>query len=243
MVRIFGTLISVFLFSSCAWDYVSENRTQALPPYYVIESKHGFEIVYDPHATHSVKEYYISGSVILNGSYFWTTASGSYYPAGLWEHPWSTCCTLFPEDANPISTVPNFSDPNLSYIVGVSSGGVISIFPREALKRNAWPYTYAFQAWPLILSWNILQSFWDSWHANEPHERTLIGKTNAGKIYFFIFTEPKTLNGVGKSIQKDFSHDPITLLNLDGGPSTAYYDGIHGFRENEKLPILIRVQP
>lgn len=237
------SFLLLFGFSACSGNPWEIQESMLIPAYFSIEAKHGFEIVYDPNPSKTIKESYISGSVILNGSYFWMTASGSYYPAGLWEHPWSTCCTLFPEDANPISRVPNLSDPNLTYIVGVSSGGVISIFPREAFKRNAWPYTYAFQAWPLILSWNILQSFWDSWHANEPHERTLLGVTISGKTYFFVFTTPKTLLEVGKTIQQQFLYDPITLLNLDGWPSTAYYDGIHGFRENEKLPILIRIQP
>jgi hypothetical protein len=32
------------------------------------------------------------------------------------------------------------------------------------------------------------------------------------------------------------------VINLDGWPSTAYYDGEKWFRENEKLPIIFRIK-
>jgi hypothetical protein len=35
-----------------------------------------------------------------------------------------------------------------------------------------------------------------------------------------------------------FSRDPITVINLDGGPSTAFFDGKNGFRSDKKLPIV-----
>ena len=85
----------------------------------------------------------------------------------------------------------------------------------------------AFQAGPLVLSGNILQDFGQSWHARESHERTLIGKTKTGKVYFFISRQQLSLSQIGEQIARDprFQQDPITVLNLDGGPSTAYFDG------------------
>lgn len=243
-MNIFLKSILIFLLivlSACTWNTISNHATPVWPSYYVVEAKHGFEIVYDPQATHSVKEYYESGTFILNGSYFWTTASGWYYPAGLWRHPTKSCCTFSLDTGSPIPSGLNLDDPNLAYVVWVSIDNSVTIIPRESFQESTGSYRYTFQAGPLVLSGNMLQAFPHSWHANESHERTLMGKTDSGRIYFFVFTEPKTLSEVGKSIQTEFSHDPITLINLDGWPSTAYYDGTYGFRENENLPIILRV--
>lgn len=238
-------LVVAFILSSCSFWVSSpiQNIQNPPPAYFFTEAKHGFEIFYDSQASKSVKEYYTSGSMVINGSYFWKTASGLYYPAWLWEDTKHACCHLFLDDGTDISTQPNSEDPNLSYIVWISDTQNIKIFPRERFKENAWPYKYSFQAWPLVLSGNVLQDFSRSWHANEPHERTLIGKTQSGKIFFFTFTRPIELAEVWKVIYSSFRDDPITLLNLDGWPSTAYYDGTYGFNEHAKLPIIIRINP
>jgi hypothetical protein len=52
-----------------------------------------------------------------------------------------------------------------------------------------------------------------------------MGVTEEGKIYFFIFPLKITLRNATEQIQKKFSTEAITLMNLDGGPSTAYFDG------------------
>ncbi len=210
---------------------------------------HGFDVFYDSWAAKSIKEYYISWSIVLNGSYFGVTDFGAYYPAGLWEWENIICCWLYLQNPHGtganISTVPDYSDPNLSHIVGVSLSWWVNIFPRSELKRNAWPYKNAFQAWPLVLSGNILQTFWDSWHANWQHERTLLGVTKNWLVYLFVSIDEVSLSEVGQKILElaEFRDDPITVINLDGGPSTAYYDGRNWFRENVKLPIIFRIKP
>lgn len=77
---------------------------------------------------------------------------------------------------------------------------------------------FAFQSGPLVLSGNILQDFGESWHAYGKHERTLIGKTDSGRIFFFIFPQKITLTDVARDILLEplFQKDPLTLLNLDG---------------------------
>lgn len=243
MIRILIFFISLILLTSCSWEFLPPSQDIESHDYvHVFEAKNGFEIVFDSGTTKTVSEYHTSGSIILNGSYFWVTEKRVYYPAGLWVE-------------NGIEKSPmNMTDPNLSHIVYKNNWGIY-IYPNHywvSKTKSTWSFIdgqfsaedSAIQAWPLVLSGNILQPLWDSWHARGPHERTLIGKTQSGKVYFFIFEKPVTLPQVADIIVQDdrFAIDPITLLNLDGWPSTAYYDGENGFRENAKLPIIFRIR-
>lgn len=228
------------LLTSCSWDFLPPSQDIQSHDYvHVIEAKDGFEILFDSGATKKVSEYYTSWSIVINGSYFWVTESWVYYPAGYWEIARQPI--VIPDiwkQTNPV-----YNDPNITHFVGIT-GSAIDIFSNK--EYYGWPEIYdsMFQSWPLVLSGNILQPFSDSWHARGPHERTLLGKTQSGKVYFFIFEKPVSLTEVADIIVKDdrFTIDPITLLNLDGWPSTAYYDGENGFRENAKLPIIFLIR-
>jgi hypothetical protein len=95
----------------------------------------------------------------------------------------------------------------------------VTIFPNKDLLYMKWGSgDNAFQAGPLVLSDNILQDFGQSWHAREPHERTLIGRTISGKVYFFLSRKQISLTRAGEIISNNpiFQSDPITVLNLDG---------------------------
>lgn len=230
-------LICVLLLSACS---AVTQPVAIVPPWdelITIEAPHGFEILFDSGATYTARDLYISGSMVLNGSYFWVTDSWVYYPAGLWI-----------EEGRGISWL-QLHDPNLSHGV-FFSGNQMEIVSNNQTKSwiascLAMTDCKAFQAGPLVLSGGIIQDFWDSWHARESHERTLIGKTQSGKVYFFVSPQKKSLTQAGQKVLSDprFQHDPITVLNLDGWPSTAYFDGVRGFHENKKLPIFFRINP
>jgi uncharacterized protein YigE (DUF2233 family) len=205
-----------------------------------IESPHGFEVFFDSGATHTARDIYTPGSTVINWSYFWVTDSWLYYPAGLWSK--NGQAIVMPSIWKQLTPV--YDDPNITHFVGIS-WSELKIFANSEFRRNSGPYDFSFQAGPLVLSGNILQDFGKSWHANGQHERTLIGKTQSGKVYFFVSRKQLSLIEIGEQIRLDprFWQDPITVLNLDGWPSTAYYDGIHGFREDKKLPIFTRINP
>lgn len=229
----------LFFLTGCSlWVLKTDSPSPMSADFYLFEATHGFEIFYDSGATKSIQEYYQTGSIVINGSYFGGTKPGTYYPAGLWienkkiKHPQMN------------------NDPNITHtIFYMNYGNSVSIIKNSdtiemipiCLQNPAG--CFAFQSWPLVLSGNILQNFWDSWHANSKHERTLIGKTQNGKIYFFVSTFPRSLQEIWEKILTEdrFIQDPITVLNLDGGPSTAYYDGERWFRSNKKLPIVFRI--
>lgn len=230
----------IFILAGCTSQTVVSVATVPMESHFItFEASHGFEIFYDSGATKTIQEYYETGSVVLNGSYFGWTTSGEYYPAWLWiehhilQHP------IEQHDAN-ISHMVFYRDYGNSISIIPNSESKLEI-PRCLDNRAG---CIAFQAWPLVLSGNILQDFGFSWHANEPHERTLIWKTQSGKIFFFISTTPITLRDAGDIILKDsrFTIDPITVLNLDGWPSTAFFDGVDWFRRDKKLPIIFRIK-
>ena len=226
----------IFLLASCTQISSSVSIVPIWDEMIVIAAPHGFEIFFDSGATHTARDLYISGSTVINGSYFWVTDSRAYYPAGLWRSG--------TDETSPAI----FDDPNITHVVRISHSEPqrVTIFPnKDLLFMKWWGEDDAFQAGPLVLSGNTLQDFWDSWHARESHERTLIGQTASGKVYFFISGQQLSLSQIGEQIARDprFQQDQITVLNLDGGPSTAYYDGTLAFRENKNLPIFIRINP
>ncbi len=229
-------LISIFLLASCAWKnpYHQRENISSNPDFLVFEAKNDFDELYDSGATKSVKELYTPGSVMLNGSYFWLTDSGAYFPAWLWI-----------EDGRKFSEM-RTDDPNLSMVVS-KCGTQWHIDSNDSwwkwLCKN-W-YTYAFQAWPLVLNkgW-VASSFSGSWHADASHGRTMMRLTHDNRIYFFIFPKKVSLRMAWEAIMKShqFERTDIDVVNLDGWPSTAYFDGNVGFNENSKFPIVIRIR-
>lgn len=237
-------IISVFIFIVAiliALVYITREWKESYHTFHTFEAKNGFEIFFDPNAEKELKQYYKSWTVVINGSYFWMTDSWAYYPAGIWNIKWND---YFKDQIDR-------EDPNLSHIALYDHAGWTVLFLSnegelpECAKRNEKSGSLqelecsTFQAWPLVLSWWSIPDFSKSWHANESHERTLMGTTEEGKIYFFVFTEKVTLKEAWESIQHSFQNEWITLLNLDGGPSTAYFDGRNGFWESKKLPIIL----
>lgn len=229
-----GVFYPVILLSACS---LGTQPILTLPPWdhlIAIESLSGFDIFYNSWATHTARDLYVSGSIVINGSYFWVTDSGIYYPAGLWR-------------SGIIESSPAiFDDPNITHVVRIShtEPQSVTIFPnKHLLYMKLGSGDDAFQAGPLVLSSCIAQDFWDSWHARGAYEQTLIWKTQSGKVYFFVSPKKITLTQSGEQIVSDprFQNDPITLLNLDGWASTAYFDWIYWFREDKKLPIFFRL--
>ncbi len=234
-------LLPFLLFlTACSLDSQPIAITPLWDEMITIEAPHGFEVFFDSGATHTARDLYISGSTMINGSYFGQTDSGVYYPAWYWEKfRQSMMIPGIWKQLNPV-----YDDPNITHFVGIS-GSTIDIIANNDYYGRAGIYEHMFQSGPLVLSGNTLQDFGQSWHAGESHERTLIGKTKTGKVYFFISRKQLSLSQIGEQIARDprFQQDPITVLNLDGGPSTAYYDGTLAFRENKNLPIFIRINP
>lgn len=224
--------------------FLDTNDVPVGDAFLTIEAINGFEIIFDPLASKELREYHQSGTVVINGSYFMTTSSGGYLPAGLWNIKWQK----YYQDTL------DRGDPNLSHIVLYDhAGGMVLFFENgvelpPCAKRNTKSpdpssslECSTFQAGPLLYSSDGYADLSRSWHASEEHERTIMGVTEEWKIYFFIFPLKITLKNATEQIQKKFSTEAITLLNLDGGPSTSYFDGKEGYWQFKKIPIILRI--
>ena len=61
----------LLLLTSCSSILLPEPQDiEVISGSYVIEASDGFDILYDSGATKMVREYFSSGSIIINGSYF-----------------------------------------------------------------------------------------------------------------------------------------------------------------------------
>ena len=230
----FLLLLSLILVS-CSQDVSRVHETWSWDGFRFFSAS-DFDILYDSWATRSVRDLYTTGSTLINGSYFGVTASGVYFPAWLWMTEGKTFSDLMTDD------------PNLTHVIS-QCDRKWSIISNEAWLKSfctSW-YARAFQAGPLVINeWQIAWDFGNSWHASGKYERTLLGLDHAtGQMYFFVFSSGVSLKEASKNILADplFSaQNSLDVINLDGWPSTAYYDGEKWFRENEKLPIIFRIK-
>jgi hypothetical protein len=241
MFKCIAFLIFLML-SSCSMSHPSPEATWiSEPDFQYFEASRGFDISYDSGATRSIREYYTSGTVILNGSYFGWTVPGEYYPAWLWiDHT---------VEKYPLQ----LDDPNLSHVVA-QCGQELRIIANITWQKSPCKESiFAFQAWPIIAlnSINVYQfpaeyHIQKSWHTDEKHARTILWyDTDTHQIFFFVFTTSVSLQWAGEHIlaHPAFHYrENLTLLNLDGWPSTAYYSGQWWFHSDKKLPIIFKIR-
>ena len=111
------------------------------------------------------------------------------------------------------------------------------------------PGITAFQTGPAVLRDNQLQTgeINGSINGNGVHLRTLLGYTDDGTLFVVVTTRPGTLAAIGEVLLDDsvFSSRKISVINLDGGPSTAFYSQRHAefnFNAGKVLPLIIGVK-
>jgi hypothetical protein len=69
-------LLSLIFLTACSISHPGSSEE-----FISFEARNGFEIFFDSGATKPLKDYSITGSIVINGPYFGVTSSGSYYPA------------------------------------------------------------------------------------------------------------------------------------------------------------------
>lgn len=120
-------------------------------------------------------------------------------------------------------------DRQLTHIMSINTKGkVANISPASALPDD-YPrpdYTYT-QSGPLILSRGepALSSIATSLNGTDAYKRTAIGVTDAGDTVIVIAKTPRTLPELALIVLEinDYRERRLTLLNFDGGPSTAVH--------------------
>lgn len=123
----------------------------------------------------------------------------------------------------------------------ISSTGPTSIASVHTLTQESLQTArLGFQAGPLLIqSGSVVVQDSVSWHAGSTHERTAIGIDSNQKLSWFTSQKPMTLRDFSNEIHQREPQIQI-LLNLDGGPSTAYFtSGGASFREGKLLPFFL----
>lgn len=171
--------------------------------------------------------------VAINGSYFTPT----YEHAGL--------LYLNQETVVPLAR----RDEQLSAIVSLLDQS-LQITPALEFNTSTLPSTtFAFQTGPQLIAENRLVStaIDNSLNGHGEYQRTLLGFTQSGQTFLAIITTRKTLTEIANKLLslKLFNNDTISVVNLDGGPSTALYAPEKPeleFRATKYLPIVIGIR-
>lgn len=169
----------------------------------------------------------------INGSYF----TPEYTHAGLFYK-------------NNTTTVPLAKlDRQVSAVVLIASTSVQFVSVHEFDPQMLASSTMAFQTGPLVISNNTIAttSIDNSLNGQGSYLRTLLGTTESGHAFFVTIRTRKNLSEIARTVLslKLFANDTISVVNLDGGPSTALYSPEIpelNFRETKYLPIIIGVR-
>ncbi len=107
----------------------------------------------------------------------------------------------------------------------------------------------AFQTGPLIIQNNIVQNTYidSSPNGTGSYLRTVLGITKSGKRFFATVTIPNDLKSIAKKLLELplFKDEIISVVNLDGGSSTAMFSSENNdfnFRTYKQLPIILGVK-
>lgn len=175
-----------------------------------------------------------NNQVVINGGYFTETKA---YIGLLWDGQ-----TRFAplSASNPQATHVAHFNKNSKLLDFISS----SEFTNSDFQDNS-DHIY-FQTGPIIIDRNEVQNtFIDrSLNGNQSSLRSFIGFTESGKIFVGTTSQGYDLRSLGKMlITKDFFEgEVISVINLDGGSSTALYSAENpeiSFRDFKELPYLI----
>ncbi|MEP7103388.1 MAG: phosphodiester glycosidase family protein [Candidatus Dojkabacteria bacterium] len=175
-----------------------------------------------------------SDQIVVNGGYF---AEDKSYIGLLWDG--SNQLGSLSKDNQQATHIVNFN--KISGKLTFKSD--LDFTPKDLIENSDNIY---FQTGPLIIDNNELQtSLIDhSLNGNQSSLRSFIGYTSSGRIFVGITTQGYDLRQLGeKLLSKDFFEgETISVVNLDGGSSTAIYSQENAevsFRDFKTLPYLI----
>jgi uncharacterized protein YigE (DUF2233 family) len=207
------TNVAAFVWSQCAGGTVwIVETTRPLAPFH-------FEGTVPPlrqHATTVANEF----ALVFNGAYH----DGNYAKAKLEG--------LHVFDGKKLSEL-KLEDRQLTHVLSIDRSGRIDSI-REAtyelqatLNADTSRLSTHIQSGPLILdNGKLAKPFIEgSLNGNDAYKRTAIGVTRAGETVIVIAKTPRTLADLASIVlaTNDYAKRGLTLLNLDGGPSTAIH--------------------
>ena len=167
---------------------------------------------------------------LINGTYFGTT-SGWFQPAGD-----ITLSQGLDKQETIISTIDPSLDQNLKTLVQYSSVNNTVLFDQEGnIIRGI-----QFYAGPMIMTNNEINSQLSSdiSHRSDNYPRTFLVQRSNHKTIIGITTTKLSLIALGQKLKELFPSEHISVINLDGWPSTTLYNNDVSFNiTDEKLPL------
>lgn len=184
---------------------------------WIIETRRPITLFWSPTAVPTLRERAAAAPdtiVMVNGGYH----DGNYAQPHIEG--------LFVMDGTDISPLKP-ADPQLTHVLSINRAGSIDAVEKiSALSPRQTGYTY-FQSGPLITDRGRIEflSIKGSLNGNDPYKRTAIGRTRTGETVIVIAKTPRTLRNLARSVLRinSYKKRQLTLLNLDGGPSTAIH--------------------
>ncbi|MBC7596353.1 MAG: phosphodiester glycosidase family protein [Kineosporiaceae bacterium] len=141
-------------------------------------------------------------------------------------------------------------DLQLSRILTVDPDGRIASIRAltDEMKQDPRPAAARFQSGPAIVENGRLTTgeIAASANGNDAYKRTAIGRTEKGETVIVISKTPRTLVDLGAQVLRvsDYRRRKLTLMNLDGGPSTAIHSAAipsMSYGADKVTPIVIGV--
>jgi len=168
---------------------------------------------------------------IINGSYFATTSGGSFQPAGT---------ILMYNGLKNIEVIQSSIIPSQDHNLGVhiyynTTNNLLSFSDDKAPVRGI-----GFFAGPMIIEDNTINPKLseDISHRNKPYERTFMIQLPDHKTVLWISTKKITLSDLGAHLNTIYKDQIISVVNLDGGPSTTLQsDSLSFNNKDKKLPL------
>ncbi|MCF7826244.1 MAG: phosphodiester glycosidase family protein [Candidatus Marinimicrobia bacterium] len=203
----------------------------------IVGFKGGFKFIYEPQKPLTLQEAadQYALNYVINGSYFedsrvhagWLSAFGTHY-------------------------TPLKDDRQLSHMVVLDTSVGYIDFPGLDLWDSSMTSqtSLEFQAGPLVIDANSVDtlSINTSINGKSSHLRTFLAYTaEDGMKYFIITRQTGPLDKMAEHLLSlpVFKGKTLSLINLDGGSSTALYSRKHpemNFNVNRPLPILLGIR-
>jgi uncharacterized protein YigE (DUF2233 family) len=121
-------------------------------------------------------------------------------------------------------------DKQLSHVVNINeAGAIVAITPAEenSTPANRWKDGTHIQTGPLVVdAGHIATAFIDAAiNGKDRYKRSALGVTSDGATIIVIAKTPRTLHDLANAVLNvnHYRRRKLTLVNLDGGPSTALH--------------------
>jgi exopolysaccharide biosynthesis protein len=204
----------------------------------ILSVHNGFEYLFTPKAVPSLLSVARAGQYrfMINGSFFDGTRLDAQHSG--WLH-------ILGKSFGSV-----WDNRQLTHIVRFDkNSGTLEIIASKAFTPSHNDHTIEFQTGPLVIenSKVVLSLISHSINGSGKYTRTLIAVSNRNEIMFITVRKPVSLDVLGRFLLtlSVFDKKRLDVVNLDGGPSVAFYARAFpklNYNVDDHLPLLLGVQ-